>query len=51
MIELLEEQMFPAKIRWAAEGKAGVEFAQHFNMERLNSQTPSAQMPQQKRSA
>jgi diguanylate cyclase (GGDEF)-like protein len=51
MIELLEEQMFPAKIRWAAEGKAGLEFAQHFNMERLNPQTPSAQTPQQKRSA
>jgi diguanylate cyclase (GGDEF)-like protein len=36
MIELLEDQMFPAKLRWAADGKAGVEFAETFNMERLN---------------
>jgi diguanylate cyclase (GGDEF)-like protein len=36
MIELLEDQMFPAKVRWAADGKAGLEFAQTFNMERLN---------------
>jgi len=36
LIELLEDQMFPAKLRWAADGKAGLEFNQHFNMERLN---------------
>ncbi|MGY4397733.1 diguanylate cyclase (GGDEF)-like protein [Sphingomonas sp. UYAg733] len=36
LIELIEDQMFPAKLRWAADGKAGIEFAQHFNMERLN---------------
>ncbi len=36
LIELLEGQMFPAKLRWAADGKAGIEFAQNFNMERLN---------------
>ncbi|MEO5867160.1 MAG: EAL domain-containing protein [Sphingomonas sp.] len=36
MIELLEDQMFPAKLRWAADGKAGLEFAETFNMERLN---------------
>ncbi|QNA84853.1 EAL domain-containing protein [Sphingomonas sp. So64.6b] len=36
LIELIEGQMFPAKLRWAADGKAGIEFAQHFNMERLN---------------
>jgi len=35
LIELLEDQMFPAKVRWAADGRAGIEFAQHFNMERL----------------
>ena len=51
LIELLEDQMFPAKIRWAADGKAGLEFAQTFNMERLNPQSPSAPAMQQKRSA
>ena len=42
MIELLEDQMFPAKLRWAADGKAGLEFAQTFNMERLNTAAPTA---------
>ncbi len=42
MIELLEDQMFPAKLRWAADGKAGLEFAQTFNMERLNPATATA---------
>jgi diguanylate cyclase (GGDEF)-like protein len=51
LIELLEDQMFPARIRWASDGKAGVEFAQTFNMERLSPQTPSAPVMQQKRSA
>ena len=37
LIELLEDQMFPAKLRWAAGGKAGLEFAETFNMERLAS--------------
>jgi hypothetical protein len=50
LIELLEDQMFPAKVRWASDGKAGLEFAQHFNMERLNPNAPSQAMPQ-KRSA
>ena len=35
-IELLENQLFPARIRWAKDGKAGLEFAQNFNLERLN---------------
>ena len=35
LIELIEGQMFPAKLRWANDGKAGVEFAEVFNMERL----------------
>lgn len=51
MIELLEEQMFPATIRWATDGKAGLEFAQHFNLERLNPQTASAQPHPARRSA
>ena len=41
LIELLENQMFPAKLRWAADGKAGLEFNQHFNMERLNPVAPA----------
>ena len=41
LIELLEDQMFPAKLRWAADGKAGIEFAQNFNMERLNPMMPA----------
>ena len=35
-IELLEDQMFPARIRWARDGKAGIEFDEAFNLERLN---------------
>jgi hypothetical protein len=35
MIELLENEMFAAKLRWAADGRAGLEFDQAFNMERL----------------
>jgi diguanylate cyclase (GGDEF)-like protein len=35
-IELLENQLFAATIRWAADGRAGLEFAQNFNLERLN---------------
>ncbi|WP_404371684.1 putative bifunctional diguanylate cyclase/phosphodiesterase [Sphingomonas sp. MMS24-J45] len=39
LIELLENQMFPARLRWAADGKAGLEFAETFNMERLATAT------------
>ncbi len=35
-IELVENQMFPARIRWARAGKAGIEFNEAFNLERLN---------------
>ncbi|WP_085810495.1 EAL domain-containing protein [Sphingomonas sp. TZW2008] len=35
-IELLEDQLFPATIRWTADGRAGLEFARAFNLERLN---------------
>ncbi|WP_083224591.1 putative bifunctional diguanylate cyclase/phosphodiesterase [Sphingomonas panacis] len=37
MIELIEDEMFPAKLRWATDGRAGVEFESAFNMERLGS--------------
>ena len=36
LIELLEDQMFAARIRWARDGRAGIEFAETFNLERLN---------------
>ncbi|MFA5990288.1 MAG: EAL domain-containing protein [Sphingomonas sp.] len=35
LIELVEGQMFAAKVRWAKDGKAGIEFAESFNLERL----------------
>ncbi|MET3824375.1 diguanylate cyclase (GGDEF)-like protein [Sphingomonas sp. PvP055] len=35
LIELIEDQMFPAKLRWASDGRAGLEFAETFNLERL----------------
>ena len=35
LIELVDDQMFPARLRWAADGKAGLEFAEAFNLERL----------------
>ena len=38
LIELLENQMFPAKVRWSAENRAGLEFARSFDLERLNQQ-------------
>ena len=50
LIELLEDQMFPAKVKWATDGKAGLEFAQHFNMERL-APPPAASKILSKRSA
>jgi len=41
MIELLEGQMFPATVRWAKEGRAGLEFTEYFNLERLNAAAPN----------
>ena len=35
-IELLENQMTAARVRWARGGKAGIEFDEAFNLERLN---------------
>jgi diguanylate cyclase (GGDEF)-like protein len=35
-IELLEDQLFPATIRWADDGRAGLQFVQRFDMDRLN---------------
>jgi diguanylate cyclase (GGDEF)-like protein len=36
LIELIDDEMFPARLRWAKDGKAGIEFARHFNLERLS---------------
>ena len=36
LIELLEDQMFAARIRWSRDGRAGLEFTEAFNLERLN---------------
>jgi diguanylate cyclase (GGDEF)-like protein len=41
LIELLEDRMFKARVAWAGDGKAGLEFDEHFNLDRLN-QTPAA---------
>jgi diguanylate cyclase (GGDEF)-like protein len=35
-IELLEDQLTPARVRWARDGKAGIEFHEAFNLDRLN---------------
>jgi diguanylate cyclase (GGDEF)-like protein len=35
-IELLEDQMTTARIRWAKDGKAGIEFAEAVSLDRLN---------------
>ena len=37
LIELIEGQMFPARVRWAKDGRAGIEFKDRFNVARLNS--------------
>ncbi|MBS0283352.1 MAG: EAL domain-containing protein [Proteobacteria bacterium] len=35
LIELIENQLFPAKVRWARDGRAGIQFAEAFDVERL----------------
>ncbi|MFM9827309.1 MAG: EAL domain-containing protein [Sphingomonas sp.] len=44
LIELIEGQMFPAKVRWSKDGKAGIEFAENFNLERLMSPADQARL-------
>ena len=36
LIELLEDQLFSATVRWTKDGKVGLEFSENFNLERLN---------------
>ncbi len=40
LIELVEDQMFAARVAWAKDGKAGLQFAQGFDLDRLNQPTP-----------
>ena len=35
LIELLEDQMFTAFLRWVKDGKAGLQFAEPFDLSRL----------------
>lgn len=35
-IELVENELFSATVRWVSEGRAGLEFTRHFDMERLS---------------
>jgi len=36
LIELMDDQMFRAQLRWLRDGKAGLEFAEPFNTERMS---------------
>ena len=36
LIELMDDQMFRAHLRWLRDGKAGLEFAEPFNTERMS---------------
>ncbi|MCP3734805.1 EAL domain-containing protein [Sphingomonas sp. RP10(2022)] len=40
LIELVEDQMVSARIAWAADGKAGLEFNEAINLDRLNPAQP-----------
>ncbi|WP_298672955.1 EAL domain-containing protein [uncultured Sphingomonas sp.] len=41
LIELIEDQLFPATVRWATNGRAGLQFAEDFDVERLTHATPA----------
>ena len=40
LIELVEDQMVAARVAWAQDGKAGLEFVENFNLDRLNQLQP-----------
>ena len=40
LIELVEDQMFAARVAWAKDGKAGLTFTEAFNLNRLNQLQP-----------
>ena len=46
LIELLDDQMFSAQVRWANEGKAGLQFAETFDLARLAPVTPARPLRQ-----
>jgi hypothetical protein len=39
-IELTEGRLVPATLRWAADGKAGIEFDRPVNLDQLNTPKP-----------
>ncbi|MBW4331155.1 EAL domain-containing protein [Stakelama sp. CBK3Z-3] len=39
LIELLENRMFPAKLRWAKDGRAGLQFEASFDLAQLSAQS------------
>ncbi|NYD89246.1 EAL domain-containing protein [Sphingomonas melonis] len=41
LIELVEDQMFAARVAWAQDGRAGLRFAENFNLDRLQQSQPS----------
>lgn len=43
-IELLDDQMFEATLRWTRNGQAGLRFAESFDLERLNAVRPQRSM-------
>ena len=40
LIELVENQMFAARVAWAQDGKAGLHFTENFNLDRLQQPQP-----------
>jgi diguanylate cyclase (GGDEF)-like protein len=44
LLELVEDQMFSAEVRWAGEGKVGVQFAERFDLSRLAAPPPARQL-------
>ncbi|WEK43513.1 MAG: EAL domain-containing protein [Candidatus Sphingomonas colombiensis] len=48
LIELIENQLFPATVRWTTDGRAGLQFAEAFDLERLTSATAATTLRQRK---
>ena len=42
-IELVDDQMFDATLRWAEDGRAGLHFDEPFSLDRLNASAPARQ--------
>ncbi|MFW2853017.1 PilZ domain-containing protein [Sphingomonas sp. TX0543] len=41
LIELIENQLFPATIRWTNDGRAGLQFAEAFDVDRFAHASPA----------